>query len=64
MVASAEGARATVERLLDAMAAENERRREWWRQPVDGWREGQLTIRSIISGESTVIYLATKRGSA
>jgi hypothetical protein len=61
-VASAEDARVSVERLLGAMAAENERRRGWWREPVDGWSEGRLTIRSIDTGEATVIYLATTRG--
>jgi hypothetical protein len=52
---SADDARASVERLLDAMAAENERRRDWWRKPIEGWSEGRLTIRSIVTGESTVI---------
>jgi hypothetical protein len=46
------------------MAAENERRREWWREPVDRWRAGRLAIRSIVTGEATVIYPATKRGRA
>ncbi|HEY8033333.1 MAG TPA: hypothetical protein VIF02_13395 [Methylocella sp.] len=59
-VAFAEDARVTVERLLDAMAAENERRRDWWREPL----EGRLAIRSIDTSETTVIYLANTRGRA
>ncbi|HEY8033004.1 MAG TPA: hypothetical protein VIF02_11675 [Methylocella sp.] len=64
LITSVEGARATVERLLDAMAAENGRRREWWREPVEGRRAGRLAIRNIVTGETTVIYLATKWRSA
>jgi hypothetical protein len=44
--------------------AENERRRGRWREPVEGRSKGRMTIRSIDSGETTVIYLATKRGRA
>jgi hypothetical protein len=51
-----------VERLLAAMAAENERRRDWYEKPVQDWRDGRLEIRSIMTGEHNVIYLATKRG--
>jgi hypothetical protein len=64
VIASAEDARSSVERLLNTMAAENEGRRDWWRAPVEGCSEGRLAIRSIVTGETTVIYLATKRGSA
>jgi hypothetical protein len=64
MVALTEDAPVSVERLLDAMAAENERRRDWWREPVEGRSEGRLTIRSIDTGETTVIYLATTRTRA
>lgn len=64
IVATAEDARVSVERILDAMAAENERRRNWWREPLEGWSEGRLAIGSIDTGETTVIYLATKRGRA
>jgi hypothetical protein len=39
------------------MAAENERRRNWWREPVEGWREGRLVIRSALTGEATIIEL-------
>lgn len=53
--ASLAGRRAEVERLLDDMAAENERRRDWHAKPVQGWRDGRLEIRSILTGESTVI---------
>jgi hypothetical protein len=59
-----EECRASVERLLAEMAAENERRSQWWEQPVEGWNRGRLTIRSIDTAETTVIYLATKRGRA
>ena len=48
--------------LLDAMAAENERRRDWHTQPVDGWREGRLEWRSAETGEATVIHLSNWRG--
>jgi hypothetical protein len=54
-------ARASVDRLLADMAAELERRRGWYAQPVEGWREGVLTIRSVIDGELTTIRLS-KRG--
>jgi hypothetical protein len=42
------------------MAAENERRREWWTKPVEGWREGRLIIRSVMTGKTNVIYLRSK----
>jgi hypothetical protein len=54
---SVEDRRAAVSRSLDVMASENERRRGWWREPVDGWREGRLTIRSAVTGEAKVIRL-------
>ena len=54
-------ARARVERLLDAMAAQNEAARDWYAQPVAGWRDGVLTIRSVIDGEVTTIRLRRKR---
>ena len=37
------------------MQAENESRRDWWREPVAGWRDGRLEWRSIMTGETTVI---------
>lgn len=59
-VVSLDGRRAAVERLRDAMQAENERRRGWMSaSPYD--RDGNLTIRSILTGELTTIRLA-KRG--
>lgn len=64
IAASDEDARVSVEQLLDATAAENERRRDWWREPVEGRSEGRLTIRSIVTGETRVIYLATERAGA
>ena len=54
--------RANVERLLDAMAAENERRRDWHAHPVEGWRESRLEWRSAETGEATVIHLSKWRG--
>jgi hypothetical protein len=33
-------------------------RLDWWKQPVAGWREGRLEIRSILTGEATVIRLS------
>jgi hypothetical protein len=56
--------RASVDRLLAEMAAENERCSQWWEQPVEGWNRGRLTICGIVTSESTVIYLATKWRSA
>jgi hypothetical protein len=57
-------ARASVDRLLEAMGAENERRRNWHSQPVEGWRDGRLTIRSVIDGETTVVNFRKPRGPA
>ncbi len=54
---SAEDARASVERMLAAMSAENEARCDWHKQPVEGWREGRLDIRSALTGETTTIPL-------
>lgn len=45
-----------VQGLLDDMTAENERRRDWWRYPVEGWPY-RLTIRSVLTGETVVIQL-------
>ncbi len=59
--ASLDDRRASVALLRDAMAAENERRRGWWREPVEGWREGRLVIRSALTGEATVIELSPSR---
>jgi hypothetical protein len=57
---SPDDARTTVDKLLAEMAAENERRRNWWKSsPYD--RDGNLTIRSIITGEKTTIRLQRRR---
>jgi hypothetical protein len=53
--------RASVDALLADMAAENDRRRGWWREPVDGWREGRMEWRNVVTGETTVIRLAKRR---
>ena len=55
---SPEDRRAAVARLLDAMQAENEARRDWWREPVP---KGRLTLRSVVTGETRVIAFP-KRG--
>ncbi len=34
-------ARAAVDRLLDQMAHETARRREWWREPPEGWAKSR-----------------------
>lgn len=53
-------ARATMEALRDEMAAENKRCREWMSaSPYD--RDGNLTIRSILTGETTTIELGANR---
>jgi hypothetical protein len=39
------------------MAAERERSRDWYAQPVDGWRDGRLTIRNIARDETVVVDL-------
>ena len=54
---SLEQRRANVENLLDRMAVENERRRDWHTQPVDGWREGVLEWTNAKTGEANVIEL-------
>jgi hypothetical protein len=53
----AELRRAETSARLDAMAAENERRRDWQAKPVDGWREGRLVMRSALTGEEITINL-------
>jgi hypothetical protein len=57
VVASLVDARASVDKLLADMAAENERGHDWHARPVEGWRNGRLTIRSITTGETTTINL-------
>jgi hypothetical protein len=47
---------AAVARLLEAMAAENERRRDWFRaSPYEP--DGSLVIRSALTGEEITIHL-------
>jgi hypothetical protein len=51
---------AAVARRLDAMAAENARRRDWWREtPCEP--EGRLVFRSIVTGEEITISLPNGR---
>ncbi|MFO1102479.1 MAG: hypothetical protein U1E20_06220 [Methylocystis sp.] len=45
----------SVARLFEEMAAEYARRRDWWKQPVEGWRAGRLTIRNIVRDETVVV---------
>jgi hypothetical protein len=53
-------ARASVDKLLAEMGAENERRRGWFKEsPHDP--DGNLTIRSIITGEKTTIRIQRRR---
>ncbi len=60
-VVAVEAPEAAVASRLDAMAAENAKRRDWWTKPVDGWRDGRLTIRSALTGEETTVYLPRGR---
>jgi hypothetical protein len=53
----AELRRAEVERLLDGMARENERRRDWWAQPDPEHGSGRITFRSAVTGEEVVVSL-------
>jgi hypothetical protein len=44
----------------DVRQASRERqpdRLDWWNAPVEGWREGRLTIRNIPTGKVTTINL-------
>jgi hypothetical protein len=47
--------RASVEKIYEGMAAERERRRDWYAQPVEGWRDGRLTMRNIARDETVVV---------
>lgn len=59
-VAEAEHPEAAVARRLDAMAAENERRRGWAKvSPYEP--DGSLTMRSALTGEGVTIYLPKGR---
>jgi hypothetical protein len=46
---------AAVEAIYAQMEAERERRRDWYAQPVEGWRDGRLTIRNIARDETVVV---------
>lgn len=54
---SLEHRRASVEAIYAQMEAERERRRDWHAQPVEGWREGRLTMRNIARDETVVVDL-------
>jgi hypothetical protein len=59
---AAADARASVEAMRDAMAAETAARRDWHKQPVDGWRVGRLEWRNVVTGETTVIRFPKPKG--
>jgi hypothetical protein len=61
-IVSLDDRRAAVERMRDAMSAETAARRDWHKQPVDGWREGRLEWRSLATGERTVIRFRKPKG--
>jgi hypothetical protein len=46
---------ASVDALIADMAAENERRRDWHKQPLSDWRAGYIKFRSALTGETTII---------
>jgi hypothetical protein len=52
---SLEDRQASVEEIYAQMEAERERRRDWHAQPVEGWRDGRLTIRNIARDETVVV---------
>jgi hypothetical protein len=52
---SLEDRQASVEAIYAQMEAERERRRDWHAQPVEGWRDGRLTIRNIARDETVVV---------
>jgi hypothetical protein len=55
-VAEPEPPETAVARRLDEMAAENDRRRDWWRaSPYEP--DGSLVIRSALTGEEITIHL-------
>ncbi|MGD9540817.1 hypothetical protein [Methylocystis sp.] len=43
------------QKIYERMEAERERRRDWWARPVEGWRDGRLTIRNIARDERVVV---------
>lgn len=58
---SAEDTRASVDRLIADMTVENERRRNWHKQPLEDWRAGFLEIRSALTGERTRVLLHKRK---
>ncbi len=50
---------ASVEALLDAMAAEHAARRDWHTRPPEGWPHS-LTLRNMLTGETTIVRLQRK----
>jgi hypothetical protein len=60
-VVETETPEAAVARRLDAMAAENAARRDWWREPDPMAGSGKITMRSIVTGEEVTIDLRTGR---
>jgi hypothetical protein len=50
-----EDRRASVEKIYARMEAERERRRDWWARPVEGWRDGLLTMRNIARDETVIV---------
>jgi hypothetical protein len=49
-------ARASVAKIYEQMAAERERRLQWWRAPVEGWPD-QIVIRNIVRDEAVTVRL-------
>jgi hypothetical protein len=47
--------RVAVEEIYAQMDAERERLHDWHAQPVEGWRDGRLTIRNIARDETVVV---------
>jgi hypothetical protein len=43
-----------IQHPVDAVA-----RKDWWLQPVEGWRDGRLTIANMLTGESRTINTRT-----
>lgn len=62
VVASLDERRAAVERMRDEMASEIEGRRDWYREPVAGWREGRLEWRNLKTGEHSVVRFQRPKG--
>jgi hypothetical protein len=61
VVVEPETPEAAVARRLEEMAAENDRRRDWWKKPDPERAAGRITIRSIVTGDEATIDLKTGR---